>query len=37
MGLSFLVTLFVDAEGRVLRQPGEIDAGELRAAIEELF
>ena len=28
---------FVDAEGRILRQSGELDADELRAAIEELF
>jgi hypothetical protein len=35
--VGYPVTLFVDAEGRVLRQTGEIDAGELRAAIEELF
>lgn len=35
--VGYPVTLFVDAEGRILRQTGEIDADELRAAIEELF
>lgn len=35
--VGYPVTLFVDAEGRILRQTGEIDAEELRAAIEELF
>lgn len=35
--VAYPVTLFVDAEGRILRQTGEIDATELRAAIEELF
>lgn len=33
----FPVTLFVDAEGRVLRQTGALDADALRDAIEELF
>lgn len=35
--VGYPVTLFVDAEGRILRQTGEIDAVELRATIEELF
>ncbi len=35
--VGYPVTLFVSAEGRVLRQTGEIDADTLRAAIEELF
>ncbi len=35
--VAFPVTLFVDTEGRILRQTGEIDAGELRDAISELF
>jgi peroxiredoxin len=35
--VGYPVTLFVDAEGRILRQTGEIDADELRAAIRELF
>ena len=35
--VAYPVTLFVDAEGRILRQSGELDADELRAAIEELF
>lgn len=35
--VAYPVTLFVDADGRILRQTGELDAGELRAAIEELF
>lgn len=35
--VGYPVTLFVDADGRILRQTGEIDADELRAAIEELF
>lgn len=35
--VAYPVTMFVDADGRILRQTGEIDADELRAAIEELF
>jgi peroxiredoxin len=35
--VGYPVTLFVDADGRIVRQTGEIDADELRAAIEELF
>lgn len=35
--VAYPVTLFVDAEGRIVRQTGELDADELRAAIEELF
>lgn len=35
--VAFPVTLFVDTDGRILRQTGEIDAGELRDAIDELF
>lgn len=35
--VAYPVTLFVDADGRILRQTGEMDADELRAAIEELF
>lgn len=35
--VGYPVTLFVDSEGRILRQTGEIDADELRTAIEELF
>lgn len=35
--VGYPVTLFVDAEGHILRQTGEIDAAELGAAIEELF
>lgn len=35
--VGYPVTLFVDADGRILRQTGEIDAAELRGAIEELF
>lgn len=35
--VAFPVTLFVDADGRILRQTGEIDGDELRAAIDELF
>lgn len=35
--VAYPVTLFVDANGRILRQTGELDAEELRAAIEELF
>ena len=35
--VAFPVTLFVDTDGRVVRQTGEIDADELRAAIDESF
>lgn len=35
--VAYPVTLFVDADGTILRQTGEIDADDLRAAIEELF
>lgn len=35
--VAYPVTLFVDADGTILRQTGEIDADELRATIEELF
>ena len=35
--VGYPVTLFVDADGQILRQTGELDADELRAAIEELF
>lgn len=35
--VGYPVTLFVDGDGRILRQTGEIDADELRTAIEELF
>lgn len=35
--VAYPVTLFVSAEGEVLRQTGEIDADGLRAAIRELF
>jgi peroxiredoxin len=35
--VAFPVTLFVDEAGRILRQTGEIDASELRAAIDDLF
>ncbi len=35
--VGYPVTLFVSPEGEILRQTGEIDADELRAAIEELF
>lgn len=35
--VGFPVTLFVDADGTVLRQTGEIDADGLRSAIAELF
>lgn len=35
--VGYPVTLFVDADGNVVRQTGEIDEAELRAAIEELF
>ena len=35
--VAFPVTLFVDEAGRILHQTGEIDAAELRGAIERLF
>jgi peroxiredoxin len=35
--VGYPVTLFVAADGEILRQTGEIDADELRATIEELF
>lgn len=35
--VGYPVTLFIDADGNVLRQTGEIDEAALRAAIEELF
>ncbi len=35
--VSYPVTLFVGADGEVLRQTGEMDADDLRAAIAELF
>jgi len=35
--VGYPVTLFVSAEGRVLRQTGEIDAESLRSLIEALF
>lgn len=35
--IAYPVTLFVDADGRILRQTGVVDAGDIRAAIEELF
>lgn len=35
--VAFPVTLFVDADGTVVRQTGEIDADGLRDAIRELF
>ena len=35
--VAYPVTLFVDADGRILRQTGELNADELRAAIDELF
>ena len=35
--VGYPVTLFVSPEGRIVRQTGEIDGEELRAAIEELF
>jgi peroxiredoxin len=35
--VAFPITLFVDEDGRILRQTGEIDADELRAAIDDLF
>jgi peroxiredoxin len=35
--VAYPVTLFVDAEGRILRQTGELNGDELRVAIDELF
>lgn len=35
--VGYPVTLFVSADGEILRQTGEIDADELRETIEELF
>lgn len=35
--VAYPVTLFVDADGRVLRQTGEVDAAGLRDAIDELL
>lgn len=35
--IGYPVTYFVSPDGEILRQTGEIDAGELRQAIEELF
>lgn len=35
--VAYPVTIFVDPEGHILRQTGELDAEELRAAVEELF
>ncbi len=35
--VAYPVTLFVDADGRILRQTGELRADELRTIIEELF
>ena len=35
--VGYPVTLFVDADGRILRQTGEIDAETLRSTIEALF
>ena len=35
--IAYPVTLFVDADGRILRQTGALDEAELRAAIDELF
>jgi peroxiredoxin len=35
--IGYPVTLFVDADGEILRQTGVIDADGIRAAIEELF
>jgi peroxiredoxin len=35
--VGYPVTLFVDANGRILRQTGEIDAETLRTTIETLF
>lgn len=35
--VAFPVTLFVDGEGKIVRQTGVIDADELRATIAEVF
>jgi hypothetical protein len=35
--VAYPVTVFVDADGKIVRQVGEIDAAGLRAAIDELF
>jgi len=35
--VGYPVTLFVDADGRILRQTGELDAEQLRSLIEALF
>ena len=35
--VAFPATLFVDRDGRIVRQTGVIDADELRATIDELF
>lgn len=35
--VAFPVTLFVDTDGRIVRQTGEIDAETLRSHIDELF
>ncbi len=35
--VAYPVTLFVDADGRILRQTGELDGDDLRGAIDELF
>jgi peroxiredoxin len=35
--VAYPVTVFVDADGQIVRQVGEIDAAGLRAAIDELF
>lgn len=35
--VAYPVTLFVDADGRIVGQTGEIDAAELRGTIDELF
>jgi peroxiredoxin len=35
--VAYPVTLFVDAEGRIVRQTGELGADELQRAIDELF
>ena len=35
--VAYPVTLFVDADGQIVRRTGELDADELRATISELF
>jgi peroxiredoxin len=35
--VGYPVTLFVTADGEIVRQTGELDADELREAVEELF